>query len=622
MLWALLDEVFMASVNRYKADLRELQFVLLEQFGFAEVVKRAPFENWGPDEAKAVLEETYRFARDVLGPLNASGDREGCRLEAGQVRTPAGFKDAWTQLWETGFKTISAPVEHGGQDAPQMMHVLVEEILSGANTAFNLYPALASGAGELLMACALPEQIKRYATHMLSGKWGGTMCLTEPHAGSDVGAAKTSAKKRPDGRYDIRGTKIFISGGDHDLAENIIHLVLARIEGAPAGTKGLSLMIVPKRQILPDGGVGPSNDVSVASIEHKMGINGSATAVLNFGEAGTCAGELVGAVEHQGMSQMFRMMNSARIAVGVQGLAVASTAYLNALDYAKERRQGANFRFWKDPAKPRVPILDHADVRRMLLDLKCHVEGIRALVVKLASHVDRARQAAGTDDEKAAYHRGQVELLTPLVKSYSSEEGYRLCAVALQVFGGAGYLKDHPIEQCCRDSKIFSIYEGTTHIQAMDLVGRKMGQAGGAHFQQFLGDITGFVDANRSHRVFAKEIATLATAQESVMQAAMGFLGWSQDPQKLQLVPLAANRFQWMMSELAVGWLLLEAGVIADKALAGKPSEADRAFYEGKKASALWYARNVLPEVKHLGEVIAREDASPVEIPDAAFASV
>ena len=464
-----------AGLNWYKADLRELSFVLLEQFRLGELLGKAPYEAWGEDEARAVLDAAYRFAREVLGPLNATGDREGCRIEGGQVKAPKGFQDAWKQLYENGFKSLGVATDHGGQGAPQSLVVLVEELLSGANPAFNMYPGLAFGAAETIIECGTPEQSKRYAEKMLDGTWGGTMCLTEPHAGSDVGAAKTSARRLGNGRYAIKGTKVFISGGDHDLADNIVHLVLARVEGAPPGTKGLSLFIVPKKKISADGQVGGSNDVTVGSIEHKMGINGSATCVLNFGESDGCEGELVGTVENLGMSQMFRMMNGARIAVGIQGLATAAAAYQNAVDYARDRKQGPHYTHWKDPTVPRVAILEHPDVRRMLLDLKSHTEGIRALIVKLAWHGDQARALAGKDDEKASYHKGQVDLLTPLVKSFASDEAFRLAAVAIQVYGGAGYLKDHPVEQYARDAKIYSIYEGTNHIQAMDLVGRKMG---------------------------------------------------------------------------------------------------------------------------------------------------
>jgi hypothetical protein len=610
-----------AGVNTYKTDLREFTFTLFEQFGLGQIVGQGPYEAWGADEARAALQQAYRFCKEVLGPLNSSGDREGCRLENGAVITPKGFKEAWKQLYEQGYKTVGASPEHGGQGGPAMLQLAIEEMLCGANTAFNMYPGLALAAAETILECGTAEQRKLYAERMINGTWGGTMCLTEPHAGSDVGAAKTSARKNPDGTYSIRGTKIFISGGDNDLAENVIHLVLARIEGAAPGTKGLSLFITPKIRVNADGSLAGGNDVTVGSIEHKMGIRASATCVLNFGENDGCIGELVGGVEHVGMSQMFKMMNLARIGVGTQGLALASTAYYNALEYAKDRKQGTHMSKWKDPTAPRVPIIEHPDVRRMLLDMKAHVEGIRALLLKLAMHLDKSRVLAGKDDEQATYHRGQVELLTPLVKSYASDQSFRLCSQAMQVYGGAGYCQDYPVEQYTRDARIFSIYEGTNHIQAMDLVGRKMGQAGGTYFQQFMADVGAFIEAHREHKVYGEAVRQLAAAQEGVMASAMALLGWSQEPEKMALIPLSANRFLNMMSELAVGWLLLDAGVVAEKA-GEKASGEEKAFYEGKRWSALWYARNVLPNVEQAARTLALEDTSAMQMSNAAFGSI
>jgi alkylation response protein AidB-like acyl-CoA dehydrogenase len=610
-----------AGINRYKADLRELFFVLFEQFPFADVAGKGPFEGWDDETAKAIIKESYRFACEVLGPLNSVGDREGCKVVDGGVKTPTGFKDAWKQLYEAGLKQIAVPREFGGQGAPTSLYVLIEEITCGSNTAFNMYPGLAWGAAEVIAECATEAQKKKFAEKMFNGVWAGTMCLTEPHAGSDVGSAATRAFKQADGSYKIKGTKIYISGGDQDLTENIVHLVLARVEGAPAGTKGLSLFIVPKHRVTADGSVGARNDVALASIEHKMGINGSATCVLNFGENDDCFGELVGTVEHQGMPQMFRMMNGARIAVGIQGLAVASSAYLNALEYAKDRKQGASFKNWKDPNSPRVAIIEHPDVRRMLLELKATVEGLRALVMKLANHRDHYHLLAGKDDDKAAYHLGQVDLLTPLVKAYGSDEAYRLCGTAIQVYGGAGFLKDWPVEQYARDAKIFSIYEGTNHIQAMDLVGRKLGQNGGANFQAFMGDVAAFIEKHKGHPVFGKEIELLGTASEAVVTLAMGFMGWSQT-EKVGLVPLTANRFLLAMSQLAVAFVLLDAGVLADRKRAAlSATDPDRAFYEGKVHSAHWYARNVLPQVENHVKIAMIEDETPTTISDAAFAS-
>ncbi len=611
------------AINRYKADLREMFFLLFEQFRLQDLLGKDPFEAWGEEEIRQSLSGCYRWVREVTGPLNVVGDTQGCRIEDGRVKTPDGFKDAWQKLFEAGWKTMGADPEHGGAGAPYSVTVLIEELCSGANTSFTTYPGLAFGVGEVVAAFGTPEQKHLYCARLFDGRWAGTMCLTEPHAGSDVGSARTVARKNGDGSYALSGTKCFITGGDQDLTENIIHLVLARVEGAPPGTKGLTLFIVPRIRPDADGALGALNDVVLGSIEHKMGINGSSTCLLNFGESGGCIGWPVGGEEkiNQGMPQMFKMMNGARIGVGIQGLAVASSAYLNALEYARERRQGASITHWKDATAPRVPILEHADVRRMLLDMKARVEGIRALALKLTHHQDTVRSLAGKDEKAAAYHQGQVDLLVPLVKAYGSDQGFRVCETAIQTYGGAGYTRDYPVEQYCRDSKIFSIYEGTNHIQAMDLVGRKLGQAGGANLQAYLGDILAFVGKNRDDAVLGPAVKRLALAQEAVAGSAMRLLMWFQTG-NLSLVPLAANRFLEMMSELTVAWLLLEGAAIAQaKQKDVAPEHPDHAFYVGKIHAAIFYARNVLPAVAFKAELLGDEDKSPLEIPDAAFAT-
>ena len=610
-----------SAINRYKANVREMTFLLFEQLGFRALLGQAPYEAWGEDETRTALAECYKWVREVTGPLNAIGDAEGCRIEDGRVKTPSGFKAAWDQLFQAGWRTIGATEAYGGAGAPLALAVLVEEMLSGANTAFTMYAGLTFGAAEVIERFGTAEQKALYLARMFSGKWAGTMCLTEPHAGTDVGSARTRATRNADGSYAIHGTKIFISAGDHDLAENIIHLVLARVDGAAPGTKGLTLFIVPRVRSDADGALGQLNDVNLGNIEHKMGINGSATCVLNFGEADGCVGWPVGgdARLHQGMAQMFVMMNGARIAVGVQGLSVASSAYLNALEYAKERKQGASIKNFKDATAPRVPIIDHADVRRMLLDMKSKVEGIRALALKLAVHSDWVKALAGKDDTKAAYHQGQVDLLVPLVKAYGSDQGFRVCETAIQVFGGAGYTRDYPVEQYCRDAKIFSIYEGTNHIQAMDLVGRKLGQAGGANLQAFAADVGKFVAEHGAHATLGGDVKRLGKAQEALIASAMQLLTWSQTGH-LDRVPLNANRFLEMMSETAVAWLLLDGACIADEKLKAVAADhPDHAFYSGKVAAARYYARNVLPGVEDKARVLAESDTTALEIADAAF---
>jgi hypothetical protein len=612
------------AINRYKADLRELQFLLFEQFRVDELLGKAPFEAWGADECRSTLTECYRWVREVIGPINAVADAEGCKVENGRVVTPQGFKKAWKSLYEAGWKQISVEQEYGGAGAPHTVQVLIEEMISGANTAFAMYSGLAFGASEVIESFGTAEQKALYCQRMFGGQWGGTMCLTEPQAGSDVGSAKTSATRNPDGSYSIRGTKIFISGGDHDLADNIIHLVLARVDGAPAGTKGLTLFIVPRVRAGADGSLGEFNDVTLANIEHKMGINGSATCILNFGDSGKCIGWPVGGESklNQGMPQMFKLMNSARIAVGVQGLSVASSAYLNALEYAKERKQGSAITHWKDATAPRVPIIEHADVRRMLLDMKSRVEGIRALAVKLANHQDHVRALQGKDEQKVAYHQGQVDLLVPLVKAYGSDQGFRICETAIQTYGGAGYTRDYPVEQYCRDAKIFSIYEGTNHIQAMDLVGRKLGQAGGANLQMYLADVAAFVKKHSADATLGPAVKTLALAQEALGGCAMRLLMWFQTG-KLAMVPLHANRYLEMMSETTVAWMLLEGAALAlEKKKGVAAGHPDAAFYDGKVAAALYFARNVLPTVELKAKLMAEEDTTPIDIADAAFATV
>ena len=608
-------------INRYKADLREYRFTLFEQFKLGEILGKEPYADWGEEEINMVIEQAYRFSTEVTGPLNAVGDK-GCKLENGQVYTPPGFKEAWKGLYEQGFKTLTVEQEHGGQGAPRAVAAVVSEMLSGSNPAFEMYPALTLGAAEVIAAFGTEDQKHLFLEKMFNGTYAGTMCLTESQAGSDVGLSTTSAKKNADGSYAIKGTKIFISGGDHDMTSNVVHLVLARIEGAKKGTKGLSLFIVPKFKVEADGKVGASNDVKIPSIEHKMGINGSATCVINFGDDDGCVGFLVGGQEHQGMKQMFVLMNFARIGVGVQGLSVASTAYLNALEYSRDRKQGTSIEHFKDPEAPRVAIIEHADVRRMLLDMKARVEGIRALILKTAQHYDRADAKKGKDDEGALYDLGMVELLTPLVKAYASDQAFKVCETAIQVYGGVGYTKDYPVEQYCRDSKIFSIYEGTNHIQSLDLVARKLGQRGGANMQAFLGDVQTFITANTKHDVLGGAVKELAKAHEAIGGCAMQFLGWFQGGE-IEKVPLVSTRFLQIMSELTVGWLLLEAAVIAlDAQKKLDKGHPDFAFYEGKKYAAVYWAHNVLAGVPALAEIIRTADKSPVEIPAESFSTV
>lgn len=611
-----------AAINFYKADLEAIRFTLYEHLEIQQLFKLDRFAQLSREDCDAVIDQCLRFATEVTGPLNGPGDEAGCRLEGGRAFTPPGFRAAWRILFERGFMSFAVSPEHGGFGGPHAIEVILSELQSGANTAFNMYQGLTRGAADVIAHFARPEDRRRYLPPMLQGRFAGTMCLSEPHAGSDVGATRTAARLLEGSVYAISGTKCWISAGDHDLAENIVHLVLARIEGASPGTRGLSLFIVPRVWVDEDGSPGDFNHVVTASLEHKLGIRASATAVLTFGEGGVCRGVLVGEQPHQGMRQMFRMMNSARIAVGVQGVAVASTAYLNALAYARERLQGPSVRQFKDPTAPRVPIIEHSDIRRMLLEMKAKVEGMRTLAVKLALHADLAGALAGSDGARALFHEGQVDLLTPVVKAYCADQAFRVAEMAIQIYGGAGYVRDHPVEQYLRDAKIFSIYEGTNHIQALDLVARKLGAQGGEGFQAHLRDIGAFVEAHAGQPGLAAEVRALGEAAAALRRAAGALFEFFAGG-KVDQVTLGASWFLEILAEVTLAHLLLEAAVVAEARQAALDAERPERvhFYRGKVAAARYFVHYVLPGTRARLDAILGGDRSPLDIPDAGFST-
>jgi len=610
--------VALAPPAHFKADLRTIRFTLWDHLGAERLFALPRYQHLSREECDAVIDQAYRFSSEVSGPLNSAGDRTGCRIEGGRVVTPPGFREAWKQLAEVGLMPFTIPAEHGGFGGPSAIGVILAELQSGANTAFQMYPGLTHGAADLLEHFALDEDRKRFLPPMLDGRFSGTMCLSEPHAGSDVGATRTRARHLEGNVYAITGTKCWISAGDHDLSENIVHLVLARIEGAPAGTKGLSLFIVPKIWVNDDGSLGESNDVTTASIEHKLGIRASATAVLSFGDHDRCRGILVGGRPHEGMRQMFRMMNGARIAVGVQGIAVASTAYLNALAYARERQQGSSVKNFKDPNAPRVAIIEHSDIRRLLLEMKAKVEGSRALAIKLSLHADLARGLAESDPGAAARHEGQVDLLTPVVKAYGSDQAFRVAEMAIQIFGGAGFVEDHPVEQYLRDAKIFSIYEGTNHIQALDLVSRKLGARGGENFSDFLKEVGGFVAEHATRPGLGAEMGALGEAASALQRAAGALMDFFMGGH-LDQVTLVASPFLEALAEVAVAHLLLEAAVIAEGKLGVAKTPDDVDFFRGKVLAAKYFVHYVLPQTHARVNAIVAGDRSPLEIDDRGF---
>ena len=617
-------------------DMRDLEFTLYEMLDIEGLSKHPKFEEYSKDLYDAVLIEAEKLAVNEIFPTNEIGDKEECTFEDGKVSVPGAFHDIYKKYAEGGWVTISDDPEVGGQGFPAVIGVCSAEMFSSANFAFAMYPGLAHGAGKLIEIYGTEEQKRKYMDKMYTGEWGGTMCLTEPAAGSDVGAIRTAAKPIGDGKFKITGTKIFISAGDHDLTENIVHPVLARIEGAPAGTKGISIFLVPKYRVNDDGSIGDFNDINIGNIEHKMGIKGNATCTMNFGDKDDCIGELLGE-EGKGMRVMFNMMNEARLGVGIQGLAHSSAAYLHAVNYARERLQGADLANFRNPEAPRVPIINHPDVRRMLLWMKAHVEGLRALMYWVAHCLDIS-EATEDEAEKEKNH-GFVELLTPICKSWGSDIGFRVCELAIQVYGGYGYTSEYPVDQFMRDCKIASIYEGTNGIQALDLVARKLGQNKGANFVNFITQVNETIEKYKGNGALKDAFGELDKAKNTLAEIG-GFFAQCGKEGKF-LVPVGnAMSFLELMSNVTLGWLLLWQGAIAQEKLekikkdkgvtdddwAGLAElykeNKNAAYYQGKLQAAKYFANYVLPHVEATAKSIKKEDMSIMEIAEHSFASI
>jgi len=620
-------------MSNYVVDERDQKFVLYEQLEIEKLTEHEKYADFSKDVFDMVLEEARKLTVDVLEPAVAEGEKEGCSLEDGKVTVPKCFQDAYRLYNEGGWMTMAHPPEVGGQGMPITLNAAAREYFN-CNFPFLSYVGLTEGAAHLIAHYGTDEQKKKYMEPMFSGQYAGTMVLTEPGAGTDVGALKTTAKENPDGSYSITGTKMFITGGDHNLAENIIHPVLARIEGAPAGTKGISLFLVPKYLINDDGTLGERNDWNVGNIEKKMGIKASATCVMNFGDNGKCYGELLGE-ENQGMKIMFILMNEARLAVGIQGLAAASRAYLYAVKYARERLQGADLANFRNPEAPRVPIINHPDVRRMLLWMKSHTEGLRALCYYTGMCEDKAR-ALPDETEREKWH-GILEVLTPIVKAYGSDVGFKVADQAIMVHGGYGYTTEYPVEQILRDVKIAAIYEGTNGIQALDLVGRKLAQKKGQNFASLLGEMYAFLAAQEKNKKVKDLVAKLKVSVDTLAEIA-GFFATCGKEGKF-LVPVGnAYPFLNLIATVLSAWMLTwQAAVASEKldALAKEkgadPSDweawaafmsdnTDAAFYAGKVSAAKYFINNVLPEVGALADAIKSEDMSIMEISENSFA--
>jgi alkylation response protein AidB-like acyl-CoA dehydrogenase len=593
----------------YKAPTDDVTFLLSDVFHVDRYNNLPGFADATPDLVEAVLAEAGKFCSEVLTPLNRVGDKEGCkRHDDGSVSTPTGFKDAFHRLTEGGWIGISAPAQYGGQGLPSVLTTAVTEFLCSANMAFAMYPGLTQGAIAAILVHGSDAQKTLYLPKMVAGQWTGTMNLTEPQCGTDLGLIRTKATPQPDGSYKISGTKIFISAGEHDLAENIIHLVLARIDGAPAGTKGLSLFIVPKIVPNADGSLGAKNAVSCGSIEEKMGIHGNATCVMNYDGA---AGWLV-AEANKGLQAMFVMMNEARLGVGVQGLALSEVAYQNAAAYTKERLQGRAITGAKFKDKPADPIIVHPDVRRTLMTIRAFNEAARALVIWTALQADIAHRSEDKKQRQAADdHMG---LLTPVIKGVFTDLGFANTVMAQQMFGGHGYIAEHGMEQFVRDARIPMMYEGANGIQALDLVGRKLPKDGGRALQAFLAEVSGYVKEKSSDETMKPFVAPVGAALGHLQQATMWFMQNALgNPDN---AGAGATDYMHLFGLVALGYMWCRIAEAA-KAKTGTADAGDR--MKAKLITARFFMERMLPETAAQLARIQAGAASTMELPAEAF---
>jgi alkylation response protein AidB-like acyl-CoA dehydrogenase len=610
---------------------RDQHFLLFEQFGIEKLFETETFKDFSKDDVLMMMNEAEKMALNVILPTYEVGDKEGCTFKDGKVTVPKCYHDAFKKYCEAGWLAQTEPIDVGGQGIPVVMATANLEYCYAANFAFLMYPGLTHGAATLIQHHGTEEQKNKYMLKMYEGRWGGTMCLTEPGAGSDVGALKTSAKRLPDGKFLITGSKCFISCGDHDLTPNIVHPVLARIEGDPPGTPGISIFIVPKYRVNEDGSLGEFNDVNTGNIEHKMGIRGSATCTLNFGDEGKCVGELLGK-EREGMRIMFLMMNEARMEVGMQALGHSTAALEHAIAYAKDRIQSTPVWEMKNPDAKAVPIIQHPDVRRDLLWMKAFTEGIRALNYFTAYCLDMSR---AYPEEKAKWG-GLVELLTPICKAYSSDMAMQITSKAIDVYGGYGYCQEYPVEQYMRDCKIACLYEGTNGIQSLDLVGRKLGQNKGMNVMNMIGEIGATIAKAKQVTELQKYAAYLEEANNAVIDLTMTFAALGKSSSFLIPI-LNASPYLEIFGDLLIGHFLLQGAAIAQEKLNAIYAEkgadtkgtqralvhdnADVAFYQGKIAAAKFFAVEVLFLVKSKCAAIKVADKVPIEMADESFAA-
>ncbi len=603
----------------FRFDRRDVEFVLFEHLRIGELCGLGRYADQDVESYQSILGAAFDLAKEQLWPINAESDRIGAKFEAGKVTVPECQKAFHRTFVENGFVGMANSTEWGGMGLPNLLSIACGEMFVSGCMAYTLTPMLTRGAAHIVESHGAEWMKKLYLEKMYGGEWSGTMCLTEPQAGSDLAAVKTKARRDGDG-FLLEGTKIFISSGDHDFTRQIVHPVLARIEGAPAGIKGISLFLVPKYVPNSDGTLGDFNDVACGSIEHKMGIKSSPTCTLNFGENGKCRGWLIGQ-ENNGIVYMFQMMNEARLEVGLQGLGLAGAAYMQALAYTQERVQGISLKGApREPGAKAQTIISHPDVRRMLLGMKAQVEGIRALIYSTARHMDLAH--SHPDEATRRRSDGLVQLLTPVAKAYGTDMAFRVTEDAMQTHGGYGYCQEYPVEQLCRDVKITSIYEGTNGIQALDLVGRKLTLDGGALFKEYAAGLGTFVDTHLDHAVIGPWVKKLAGARDQLVLStkAIGKALGGGDPHYAFLV---ATPYLRLFGDVACAALLLEQALVALEKLgpgdlashrARAENDASARFYVDKLSTAQFFVHAYLPRAASYAETILSGDRSALEI--------
>ena len=594
----------------YSAPLDNIRFVLHEVLGAEKLAELPGYEDTATaDLMDQILEEGAKLCEEVLFPINQSGDEEGCTYENGVVRTPKGFKEAYEMFSEGGWCGVAADPEYGGMGLPMLVNTVMQEMICSSNMSFGMYPGLSQGAYEALHVFGTDEQKDTYLPKLVSGEWSGTMCLTEPHCGTDLGLIKSKAVPNDDGSFNITGTKIFISAGEHDLTENIIHLVLAKLPDAPDGVKGISLFVVPKFMPNDDGSVGARNGVMCGSIEHKMGIHGNSTCVMNFDDA---QGWLVGA-PHKGLRAMVTMMNAARLGVAMQGLGIAEVAYQNGVNYAKDRLQMRALDGTKAPDKPADPIIVHPDVRRMLLKSKAFCEGSRALSYWVGMNLDISIKSEDEAQKQAA--DDLVALLTPIIKAYQTDMGFEIANETIQVHGGHGYIREYGVEQYARDARIAQIYEGTNGIQALDLVGRKMGAHMGRYLRRFFHPVSEFIEDNQANESMQEFVFPLAKAfaklQQSTATIAQKGL---KDPVE---AGAASSDYLRQFALVALAYMWAQMAKVAIEKKDDANGRAD--FYESKIQTARFFMERVLPESDARFKMVMAGADSMMDMPEDSF---